>query len=347
MRWYSRRLTLQTLGCVGVLGLAADSRGAPVKPLPGKQLTAGGIRKITDVPYGSGAKGAQTLDLYLPAMPPPRPGEPARASLPVPILFYFHGGAWISGDKEQYALLGLSLATQGIAVVLPNYRLAGEGGPRHPAQAQDAAAAVAWMRRHAADYGLDRERIVVGGHSAGAYLAAQLAFDPAFLAAVGEKPEALCGFVGLEGIYDLQQLVIQFPSYRQDFLVAAFGSEEALWRRASPQYLDHKLQRPWLIVHSLEDELVDVDQSKRFSVALSGKGVPVQYLLTPHGNHFGVVAQMSLPLSPLAGQVVHFVRMATERTAPVPARVPAPLPAADPPAEIHGGQLPAKLTQHT
>ena len=324
MRSYSRRVALQTLGLAGVCGFAAESRSAEVRPPEGKQLTAGGIRKLSDLRYGSGTGSAQTLDLYLPAVPAPRPaapGEPAAPGRAVPLLCYFHGGAWISGDKEQYALLGLSLATQGIAVAIPNYRLAGDGGPTHPAQVQDAAAAIAWLRRHAAEHGIARDRLVVGGHSAGAYLAAQLAFDPAFLTAVGEKPDSVRGFIGLEGIYDLQQLAISFPSYRQDFLRAAFGSDEAQWRRVSPQYLEHKLQRPWLIVHSLEDELVDVDQSKRFSVALTGRGVPVQYVVTPHGNHFGVVTQMSLPLSPLAGQVVRFVRVVTE---PLPADPVAP-----------------------
>ena len=66
--------------------------------------------------------------------------------------------------------------------------------------------------------GLRIDRIVVGGHSAGAYLAAMLAFAPEFLKAAGDKPEALCGFVGLEGIYDLQELATRFPSYREDFL---------------------------------------------------------------------------------------------------------------------------------
>ena len=119
--------------------------------------------------------------------------------------------------------------------------------------------------------------------------------------------------IGLEGIYDLQQLAITFPSYRDDFLVTAFGEATDKWRLASPQYLNLAVQKPWLLIHSQEDELVDLDQSKRFSVALSAKGIAVQYVVTPYGNHFGIVSQLSLPLSPLAGQVVRFIRAVTTK----------------------------------
>jgi acetyl esterase/lipase len=314
----TRRAVLQALAAAAALGLrSSPAAEAQVKG----QLTAGGIRKLSELRYVSGSRGgAQTLDLYLPALPSPKVAQAATAARPegaapakgVPLLLFFHGGAWISGDKDQYGLLGLSLATQGFAVAIPNYRLAGGGGPAHPAQVQDAAQAVAWLRQHAAEHGIARDRIVVGGHSAGAYLAAMLAFAPEFLKAAGEKPEALCGFIGLEGIYDLQELATRFPSYREDFLVAAFGEPGPAWRRASPQYLAHGVQKPWLIIHSLQDELVDVDQSKRFQVALAASGVPVQYVVTPTGNHFGVVSQLALPLSPIAGQVSRFVRAVTE-----------------------------------
>lgn len=321
---YSRRDWLRVAAGAAAWGVAPGSSLAESRLAPDKPLTAGGIRKLAGLRYVSGSRGdAQTLDLYLPAPLSPKVAQAAASSSPagaagaaaqrttVPLFVYFHGGAWISGDKDQYALLGLSLATQGIAVAIPNYRLAGDGTARHPAQVQDAAAAVAWLRQHAAEYGYAPGRVVVGGHSAGAYLSALLAFAPEFLKAVGDKPEALCGFIGLEGIYDLEQLAVTFPSYREDFLITAFGESMKKWRLASPQYLELTVQKPWLLVHSQEDELVDLDQSKRFSVALSARGVPVQYVVTPHGNHFGVVSQLALPLSPLAGQVIRFIRAVT------------------------------------
>lgn len=287
--------------------LAAETPSGADKP-----LTAGGIRKLTGLRYVPGSRGeSQTLDLYLPAPLSPKLAQAMGGSAEPPLFVYLHGGAWVGGDKSQYALLGLSLATQGLAVAIPNYRLAGDGNNRHPAQTQDAAAAVAWLRQHAGEYGYGKTRVVVGGHSAGAHLSAMLAFAPEFLKAQGDMPEALCGFIGLEGIYDLQQLAITFPSYPKDFLNTTFGELPDKWRLASPQHLSLGLKKPWLLIHSQEDELVDVDQTKRFSVALSAKGIPVQYLVTPYGNHFGIVSQLSLPLSPLAGQVIRFIRAAT------------------------------------
>ena len=208
---YSRRSLLQALlgatACAAVYGTASESPAAESRADRDKPLTAGGIRKLSGLRYGGG--DTQTVDLYLPAPPSPKLAQAAAASAQsstaavaaqlatVPLFVYFHGGAWISGDKDQYALLGLSLATQGIAVAIPNYRLASDGKSRHPAQAQDAAAVVAWLRQHAAEYGYAKTRVVVGGHSAGAYISAMLAFAPEFLKAHGDSPESLCGFIGL------------------------------------------------------------------------------------------------------------------------------------------------------
>ncbi len=275
------------------------------------------MRPLLNLSYGeakrSGVGGTvdpqRALDLYLPAQPATQPA----ASKPAPPLFlYIHGGAWVSGDKSQYAPLGLALSAQGVAVAIMNYRLSGDGpdGVRHPAHAQDAAAAVAYLRKHAAEYGYDPNRIFVGGHSAGAHMAALLAYDSGLLAAVGQRPESLRGFIGLEGIYDLNQLVRRFPGYRVDFLQLAFGSDETAWRAASPQNLigSGVQHRPWLIVHSREDELVDLEQSQKFQKALEGQGIPMRWLLLDHGSHFSIIGELLNSQSRLSQQLLDFLR---------------------------------------
>jgi acetyl esterase/lipase len=266
-----------------------------------------------DVPYASGGPAAadpqRSLDLYLPGRAALAAKAPATGAESAPPLFvYIHGGAWVSGDKRQYADLGEALARRGILVAVINYRLSGEGGVRHPAHAQDAAAAVSWLRKHAGELGFDKSRVFVGGHSAGAHIAASLAYDPSLLAAVGERPDMIRGYIGLEGIYDLPELVRRFPSYRVDFLQVAFGSDEQAWRPASPQFLPMAHRRPWLLVHSQHDELVDVEQSRRFKGALEAKSVPVQWLLLSRGSHFGVIRELTRPDSPLLLRVLDFMR---------------------------------------
>lgn len=264
-----------------------------------------------DVPYQADSPlsvdGQRSLDLYLPGRAP-LAAKAAGAEATPPLFVYIHGGAWVSGDKRQYADLGEALARRGVMVAVINYRLSGEGGVRHPAHAQDAAAAVSWLRKHAAELGFDKSRIFVGGHSAGAHIAALLAYEPSLLAAVGERPDMIRGYIGLEGIYDLPELVRRFPSYRVDFLQVAFGGDESAWRQASPQHLTPTHRRPWLLVHSQHDELVDVEQSRRFKGVLEAKSVPVQWLLLSRGSHFGVIRELTRADSPLSQRLLDFMR---------------------------------------
>lgn len=244
------------------------------------------------------------LDLYLPKESQPAP----------PLFVYLHGGAWVSGDKRQYGALGLALAAQGVAVAILNYRLSSSGadGVRHPVHAHDAALAISWLRKQAPRYGYDAARIFIGGHSAGAHLAAMLAYDTGLLSAAGERADALRGYVGFAGIYDLNELVRRFPSYRVEFLQLAFGADETTWRMASPQHLlatgavPHK--RPWLLLHSREDELVDIEQSRRFQKALEKQGIVVRWLPLERVSHFGVIGELSIPHSPLCQQLLAFLK---------------------------------------
>ena len=288
-----------------VSGVVNEAVAADVTPVKAT------IQRHLDLQYDGGkravptADGQRSLDLYLPAH--------GGATAP-PLFIYIHGGAWLSGDKRQYAPLGLALSAQGVAVAVINYRLSDGSvdGVRHPAHAQDAALAVAFLRKNAATYGYDANRIFVGGHSAGAHMSALLAYDGALLSAVGEKPESLRGFVGLEGIYDLNELVRRFPSYRVDFLQAAFGSDETNWQKASPQHLVlsgigmHR--RPWLLVHARTDELVDLEQSRHFSKALEKQSIPVRFVSPERGTHFGVIGELATPQSPLGQQLLAFLK---------------------------------------
>ena len=114
-----------------------------------------------------------------------------------------------------------------------NYRLSLERDPSavvHPDHTEDGAAAVAWLYANAAAYGLDRTRIVIGGHSAGGHMTGLHALQTALLDA--EDPDvhgALRGVIGIEGIYDLPLLVADYPEYRDDFVALAFGANESAW----------------------------------------------------------------------------------------------------------------------
>jgi acetyl esterase/lipase len=106
--------------------------------------------------------------------PPLRVYQTAGAAATTGALLWMHGGGLVAGTvKGDERACGEIAREAGIAVVSVEYRLA----PEHPfpAALEDCLAAWAWTREHAGDLGIDRERIAVGGQSAGGGLAAALA----------------------------------------------------------------------------------------------------------------------------------------------------------------------------
>jgi len=146
-----------------------------------------------------GAAGPLRARLYEP--PSPGPG----------LLVFFHGGGWVIGSLESHDSVCRALAKRsGQRVLSVDYRLA----PEHPfpAPAEDALAAYRWARAHAAELGVDPERIAVGGDSAGGNLAAVVAQAP------GPKPcLQLLIYPGL----DLDETTASHELFAEGFLLAA------------------------------------------------------------------------------------------------------------------------------
>ncbi len=116
-----------------------------------------------------------------------------------PLLVWLHGGGLQQGGKrtdEPYSMMH-RLVEEGVAVVSANYRL--YPSARYPQFIEDAAAATAWALGHARELGADPARVVLSGHSAGAYLAAMVALDEAYLAAAGCSANLLAGCMPVSG----------------------------------------------------------------------------------------------------------------------------------------------------
>ena len=104
------------------------------------------------------------LDVYR-----PEAGEGA------PVVVFYYGGSWQSGERSLYRFVGASLSARGIVAVIPDYTLYPDA--RYPDFLDDAAAAVRFASEHADGWGGNPRRLIVMGHSAGAYIGAMLAFD--------------------------------------------------------------------------------------------------------------------------------------------------------------------------
>lgn len=147
----------------------------------------GATQVAAGVAYGEGAR--RTLDIY----------APEAGAAGAPVLVFIYGGGWRSGVKEDYSFVGDAFAAHGFITVIPDYRLAPE--TQFPGFIVDAAEAIAWVEANIAAYGGDPNRIVLAGHSAGAYNAMMAVLDARYAAAANFNPAAVRGVIGLAGPY--------------------------------------------------------------------------------------------------------------------------------------------------
>jgi acetyl esterase/lipase len=210
--------------------------------------------------------------------------HPRRGSRGAPVVVFFHGGKWRNGGRGEYRFVGERLADAGALVLVPDFRQA----PLHafPAFMDDAAAAVAWARAHAAEFGGDPQRIFVMGHSSGAHIAALLATDKRYLETVGMPPKSLAGVIGLAGPYDF------LPITDMD-LIDVFGTGER-WPMTQPVNAVDGDEPPFLLVHGDDDDTVRPANSASLAAKLRAAGIPVRHVVVPDRGHAALLLDIRL-----------------------------------------------------
>ncbi|PCI09454.1 hypothetical protein COB72_06425 [bacterium] len=200
-----------------------------VEPSPAMKMQA--TKDIKYINRRWTRKGLTSLDVYQPMYIHGR----GQDVVDRPILIFIHGGAWAFGDKKRLEHKAEMALRNGWVYVSINYRLS----PRvkHPEHARDAAAAIAYVRDHAQEFGGDASNIVIMGHSAGAHIAAIVACDEDLLSEYGMKPSDLDGVVLLDGAgYDIPNQMNSplLTGVTRKMYERAFGTDTQAWIQASP-----------------------------------------------------------------------------------------------------------------
>jgi acetyl esterase/lipase len=251
-------------------------------PLPGAE-TPENVLVHQDLAYSDAADTAHKLDLYIP-----------RNKSDFPIVVFIHGGDWRIGDRSQYRGLGNRLARAGVGVAIPNFRLMGIAANRHPAQVEDLAEAFAWVYAHAKDFGGDRGRIYLAGHSSGAHLASLLALNGKYLAKHDLALDQIEGVIAISGVYNVERLL-------------TFHAEGPK-KLASPIRYVHAGAPPFLVVYSQWDFLTLPQQARRFAAALKREKVPTEVLRIPGDNHVSEIWNITQEHGTLIDAVLRFVQ---------------------------------------
>ncbi|MBZ5601573.1 MAG: alpha/beta hydrolase [Acidobacteriia bacterium] len=230
-----------------------------------------------DIAYVDDGLAKHKLDLYLP-----------KGAKNFPVMVFFHGGSWKTGDRSQYPPFGNRFAKAGMGVVVPSYRLMPQNP--HPAQIEDAAAAFAWVYKNIAQFGGDVSRIYIAGHSAGGHLAALLALDPEWLKKYDISPGAIRGVASMSGVYEVDDL-------------GPFKD-----KKASPMEYIHPRMPPFLISYCQWDYVGLPKQARDFNMALKKEFGDVKLLYVAGESHISEIIATLKDDDPLARALIEFIR---------------------------------------
>jgi len=266
--------------------------GCSVGALLDALTPGGGSQRIVDEAYGDDSR--QRLDVFLPA-----------SAGRWPVVMFFFGGSWNGGSRETYRFVGEALAARGCLVVIPDYRVYPQ--VRYPAFLEDCAAATGWTMRNLERFGGDPARLILSGHSAGAYNAAMLALDPRWLDAPGARGPSSrprpAAWIGLAGPYDF--LPIGNPDARPVFFHPDYPP--------GTQPIDYAGvgSPPSFLAAADDDSLVDPDRNTgQLAAKLRANGVEVEEHRYAGVGHTSLIGAFAGPLrwkAPILQDMVSFI----------------------------------------
>ena len=245
-----------------------------------------------DIPYAKPGHERQVLDVYSP-----------KGAKNLPVVFWIHGGGWQTGDKSDVQIKPRVFAEKGFVFASTNYRLL--PGVDMATIVRDVAKSLRWVHDHAGEFGGDRKRMFVMGHSAGAQLAALICTDDRYLKAEGLSLANIKGCVPVDGdTFDVPAIIETAEARRRAHGLpqAKFGHREKFGNdpekhkdfSAVTHVARDKGIPPFLILHVAEHPDVSA-QAQRLGNALKGAGVPGTVFGARETTHNKINADLGLP----------------------------------------------------
>jgi arylformamidase len=260
--------------------------------------------RTSDIPYSDPAHERQVLDIYAP-----------DGAKNLPVVFWIHGGGWVTGDKTDVQIKPRVFAERGFVFVSTNYRLLPD--VEMGELIRDVAKSLGWVHKNIASQGGDPRRIFVMGHSAGAQLAALLCIDDRYLKEVGVPFDVLKGCVPVDGdTYDLPAIIMTAET-RQDvhrLPLPTFGHrvkfgndpEKHVDFSAVTHVTKDKGIPPFLILHVAGHPDVTA-QAKHLGTILEGADVPAKVFAAGETTHNKLNVDLGLSDDPATKELFKFL----------------------------------------
>lgn len=271
-----------------------------------------GVERVRNITYARAGGRKLRLDVH-------RPVEPGERR---PAILQIHGGGWVIGDKREQGIALLNhLAANGWVGFNANYRLS--PAATWPEHLIDLKRAVAWIREHADEYGIDPDFIAVTGGSAGGHLAAMMALtagDPGYQPGFEDADTSIQAAVPFYGVFDMtDRLGVNHDDFLSRFIepyvIKAFYEDEP-WKfeAASPTDQVHAGAPPFFVIHGDRDTLAPLEDAQLFVTRLrEASDQPVLYAEL-HGAQHAFDLFYSVRATPVFQAVERFLQ-ATWRAA--------------------------------
>ena len=234
-----------------------------------------------NITYKVASNAEQKLDVYF----------KRDTSTPGPTVIYIHGGGWVGGSKEASVLRIAPYLEMGFNVVNVEYRLGRVA--RAPAAVEDCRCALRWVIRNAESYGIDPERLVVTGRSAGGHLSLttgmlspSAGFDAECISQASPKVAAVVNYYG---ITDVADLMAGKPN-EKNYTVSWLGSQRAREEIADSVSPIHHVRNdlpPILTIHGDADKIVPYTHAVELHKRLDEAGVQNELHTIRGGGHGG------------------------------------------------------------
>jgi arylformamidase len=255
-------------------------------------------------PYVENGHERHVLDIY----------APANASN-LPVLFWIHGGGWQSGDKTSVHLKPQFFTEKGFVFVSINHRLLPDVVMEDIIA--DVAQAFAWMHQHIAQYGGNPQRVVVGGHSSGAQLAALLCTDHRYLEKHAIPLSLIKGCIPVDGdTFDIPAIIETAETRRRAHQqsLPTFGHRQKFGHdpakhvnfSAVTHIAKNKSIPPFFILH-VADHPDNSAQAVRLETVLKDANLPVTRYGAKETNHSRINANLGLPDDPSTQELNTFL----------------------------------------
>ncbi|GAA4241281.1 alpha/beta hydrolase [Actinomadura meridiana] len=211
-----------------------------------------------------------------------------------PVFVFFHGGYWFALSREESSFMARTLHEQGIATVVPDYTLA----PKATLEeiVRQARAVVAWVHRHGREHGLDPDRIVVGGSSAGGHLTA-MTMVGGWQQDYGLSEDVVKAVMPISGLFDIRPVT---RIYVNQYVRLDLERAAAL----SPALLPVGARCPAVFVVPENDGTGFLEQSRLFQPHWEAGDL----MVVPGRDHFDVVLDLGDPDSTVGRTLIDLVR---------------------------------------